>query len=153
MEYLGKKEFNLRFLWELQRYTPRVARDLFRECRNDIRFKGWWYAQRKWAKFIGLDKEEDACPVCSSSDRWQRPDGGQVCGRCHPKPGERVERSPVDLSYLTIEEAERILAVWRQQGRPAILLSQGIRCVDLEKFLAWPINSEHVEAVKEWAER
>ena len=58
MEYLSKKEFNLRFLWELQRYPPKVARDLLRECRNDIRFQGWWYAQRRWAKFIGLDKKD-----------------------------------------------------------------------------------------------
>lgn len=64
MEYLNKKEFNLRFLRELQCYPLKVARDLLRECRNDIRFKGWWYAQRRWAKFIGLDKKEGACPVC-----------------------------------------------------------------------------------------
>lgn len=56
MEYLSRKEFNLRFLWELQRYLPKVARNLFRECHNDIRFEGWHYAQRKWAKFIHLGK-------------------------------------------------------------------------------------------------
>lgn len=56
MEYLSKKEFNLRFLSELQRYMPKVARDLLRECQNDVWFRGWWYAQRRWAKFIGLDK-------------------------------------------------------------------------------------------------
>ena len=94
MEYLSKKEFNLRFLWELQRYPPKVARDLLRECRSDIRFRGWWYAQRRWAKFIGLDKKEDACPVCGSSDWWYRSasglggSGSRVCGRCHPNPGK-----------------------------------------------------------------
>ena len=58
MEYLSKREFNLRFLWELQRYPPKVARDLLHECRNDIRFQGCWYAQRRWVKFIGLDKKD-----------------------------------------------------------------------------------------------
>lgn len=57
-KYLTKKEFNLRFLWELERYPPKAARDLLRECRNDIRFQSWHYAQRRWAKFIGLNKAE-----------------------------------------------------------------------------------------------
>ena len=101
MEYLSKKEFNLRFLWELQRYSPKVARDLLRECQNDIRFHGWWYAQRRWAKFIGLDKKENACSVCGSTDRWYRPaselggPGERLCSRCHPQPGKRVEKSLV----------------------------------------------------------
>lgn len=100
MEFLSKREFNLRFLWELQRYPPKVARDLLHECRNDIRFSGLWYAQGRWAKFIGLDIEEGACSVCGSSDWWYRPvsefggPGERLCGRCHPKPGEKVERSP-----------------------------------------------------------
>ncbi|MBA7663390.1 hypothetical protein ES703_71430 [subsurface metagenome] len=159
MEYLSKKEFNLRFLRELQCYPPKVARDLLRECRNDIRFGGWWYAQRRWGKFIGLDKKEDACPVCGSTDWWYRPasglggPGARLCGRCHPEPGTKVERSPVDLSYFTIEEGERMLAVWRQEGKSAIPLSQGVRCLDLEKFLAWPTNSEHVKVVKDWANK
>jgi len=154
MEYLSKKEFNLRFLWELQRYPPKVARDLLHECRDDIRFRGWWYAQRKWAKFIGLDKKDGAYTVCGSTNWWQRPDGGWVCGRCHPKPGEREGRkSPVDLSYVSIEEGERILAIWRQEEKPVIPLSQGVSCLDLEKFLSWPTNSEHVKAVKDWAEK
>lgn len=108
-------------------------------------------------KFIGMDRKEGACPVCGSSDWWFRPaselggPGGRLCGRCHPKSGEKVERGSVDLSYFTIEEGERILAVWRQEGKPAISLSQGVRCLDLERFLSWPINLEHVKAVKDWA--
>jgi len=159
MKYLSKREFNLRFLSELQRYTPKVAKDLLRECRNDIQFGGLRYAQRKWAKFIGLDKKEGACPVCGSSTWWYRPTselggpGERLCARCHSKPGEKVERSPVDLSYFTLAEGERILAVWRQEGKPSIPLSQGVKCLDLEKFLSWPTNSEHVKAVKEWAGR
>ncbi len=73
MEYLSKEEFNLRFVGELQRYPPKVARDLLRECQNDIQSQGWWYAQRRWAKFIGLDKEEGTCTVCGSNDWWYRP--------------------------------------------------------------------------------
>ena len=57
MKYLSKKEFNLRFLWELQRYPPKMARDLLRECRNDIQFRGLRYAQRRWATFTELKKE------------------------------------------------------------------------------------------------
>jgi hypothetical protein len=28
------------------------------------------------------------CPVCGSTNWWQRPDGEWVCGTCHPKPDE-----------------------------------------------------------------
>lgn len=62
-----------------------------------------------------------------------------------------MERSPVDLSYFTIEEGEGILAIWGQEGKPAIPLSQGVKCLDLEKFLSLPTNSEHVKAIKDWA--
>lgn len=91
MKYISKEEFNLRFLWELERYPAKAARDLLHECRNDIRFKGWWYAQGRWAKFIGLDKEEGTCPVCGSNNWWRRSDGGRVCGWCHPRPREKEE--------------------------------------------------------------
>jgi len=153
MKYLNKKEFNLCFLWELQRYPPKVARDLLRECRNDVRFHGWWYAQKKWWKFIGMDRKDGACPVCGSTDWWYRPasdlgPGGWLCAKCHPEPEKKEERRLVDLSYFTLAEGQKILAVWRQEGKPAIPLSQGVRCVDLEKFLSWPTNSEHVEVVK-----
>jgi len=100
MEYLSKEEFNLRFLQELQRYPPKVARDLLHECQNDIRFGGWWCVQRRWAKFIGLDKKDDACSVCGSSDWWYRQagecggPGERLCSRCYPKPGDKRERSP-----------------------------------------------------------
>jgi len=100
MKYISKEEFNLRFLWELQCYPPKVARDLFRECGEDIRFQGWWYAQRRRAKFIGLDKEEDNCSVSGSSDWWYRP-ASELSGsgewlRCHPKPVRESSRVRVE---------------------------------------------------------
>ena len=111
MEHLSKKEFNLRFLWELQGYTLKVARDLLHECRNDVRFRGLRYAQRRWAKFIGLDKKDGACPVCGSSDWWYRPSselggpGERLCSRCHPKPGEKeAEGEKMQLIVAMKEE-------------------------------------------------
>jgi len=41
----------------------------------------------------------------------------------------------------------------KDRPRAAIPLSQGVRCSDLEKFLAWPTNSEHIKVVKGWADR
>lgn len=31
-------------------------------------------------------KPNKSCYVCGSSTWWQRPDGGWLCGRCHPNP-------------------------------------------------------------------
>lgn len=50
---LSKKEFNVRFLLKTRPYIPKVARNLVRECREDIEMFGLEYAQKKWAKFIG----------------------------------------------------------------------------------------------------
>lgn len=152
------KEFNRRFLLAIHPYPPMVAKQLLRECHEDIVLLGWEHTQNKWMRFVELPKE-GACPVCGSTDWWDRPAselGGRserLCGRCHPKPGEKEEKSPVDLSYFSVEVGEKILAVWIQEGKPAIPLSQGVRCVDLEKFLSWPTNSEHVKTVKDWADR
>lgn len=88
---MTKKEFNLRFLLATQPYMPKVALGLVRECREDIEMFGLEYAQQKWAKFIEIPKE-DTCPVCGSSDWWDRPaselggPGERLCSRCHPKP-------------------------------------------------------------------
>lgn len=88
------KEFNARFLLAIQPYPPRVAKDLLRECREDIVLLGWERTKQKWVKFVELP-EEGACPVCGSSDWWYRPaselggPGERLCGRCHPKPGEK----------------------------------------------------------------
>lgn len=48
------KEFNTRFLLATHPYPPKVAKQLLRECREDIELLGWEYAQRKWAKFVGI---------------------------------------------------------------------------------------------------
>ena len=50
---LTKREFNIRFLLAVQGCMPEIARQLIRECRDDIRMFGLEYAQRKWAKFVG----------------------------------------------------------------------------------------------------
>lgn len=105
---MDKQEFNMRFLWELQRYTPKVARDLLHECCNDVRFRGFEYAQRRWAKFIGLDKKDDACSVCGSSNWWYRQasecgcPGERLCSRCHPKPREKKGESPIELGWASL---------------------------------------------------
>lgn len=70
-------------------------------------FKGWWYAQRRWAKFIGLDKKEGTCSVCGSTDWWYRPaselgdPGERPCGRCHPKLAE-------DRTFLRSNNGQRL---------------------------------------------
>ena len=51
---LTKKEFSLRFLLAAQCFMPKVARELIRECRDDITIFGLEYAQEKWAKFVGI---------------------------------------------------------------------------------------------------
>lgn len=51
---MTKKEFNIRFLLAAQHYIYKVARALIRECREDIEIFGLEYAQRKWAKFVGI---------------------------------------------------------------------------------------------------
>lgn len=33
-----------------------------------------------------IDKPTKPCYVCGTNDWWQRPDGGWLCGRCHPNP-------------------------------------------------------------------
>lgn len=68
-KYLSKREFSERFLWELTGYPKGVARDLLRECRNDIRFRGRHYAQRRWGRFIFLDKltEIEHIPLSKTS--------------------------------------------------------------------------------------
>lgn len=53
LENLPIKEFNSRFLLAVQCYPPKVARELVRECRDDIKAFGWERAQKKWAKFLG----------------------------------------------------------------------------------------------------
>ncbi len=52
---LTKKEFNIRFLMATRTYMPKVARNLVRECRDDIKIFGLEYAQKKWAKFVGKE--------------------------------------------------------------------------------------------------
>ena len=105
------KEFNRRFLLAIQPYPPRLGKQLLRECREDIVLLGWKHAQQKWAKFVELPKE-GACPICGSTDWWDRPasrlggPGARLCAKCHPKPGGKGGKSPVDLSCFTIEEAE-----------------------------------------------
>jgi len=49
---LTKKQFNIRFLLATRLYMPKVALNLVRECRDDIRIFGLNFAQKKWAKFI-----------------------------------------------------------------------------------------------------
>ncbi len=51
---MTKQEFNIRFLLATQCYMPKVARALIRECRDDIELFGLEYAQKKWAKFVGI---------------------------------------------------------------------------------------------------
>lgn len=51
---LSKQEFNIRFLLAAQCYMSKVALDLIRECREDIKHFGLEYTQQKWAKFIGI---------------------------------------------------------------------------------------------------
>ena len=51
---MTKKEFNLRFLLATQPYMPKVALGLVGECREDIEIFGLEYAQKKWAKFVGI---------------------------------------------------------------------------------------------------
>lgn len=48
------KEFNTRFLLATQCFMPKLARQLIRECREDIEIFGLEYAQQKWAKFVGI---------------------------------------------------------------------------------------------------
>ena len=85
------KEFNARFLLATQCYMPEVALDLLRQCREDIFYEGFEYAQYKWAEFIEIPKA-GTCPVCGSSDWRYRPaselggPGGRLCGQCHPNP-------------------------------------------------------------------
>lgn len=52
MKSLKLREFSIRFLLATQPYMPKVARDLVRECREDIKIFGLEYAQKKWAKFV-----------------------------------------------------------------------------------------------------
>ncbi|GAH31958.1 unnamed protein product [marine sediment metagenome] len=33
-----------------------------------------------------MERPTKPCYVCGSSTWWQRPDGGWLCGRCHPNP-------------------------------------------------------------------
>jgi phage/plasmid-associated DNA primase len=40
-------------------------------------------------------KPAHPCYACGSDDWWQRPDGGWVCGVCHPKPGEHDEEDEI----------------------------------------------------------
>ena len=93
------KEFNAHFLLAIQFYPLELAKQLLRECREDIVLLGWEHTQRKWVKFVELTKE-GACPVCGSDDWWYRPasslggPGERLCNRCHPKPREKGKRSP-----------------------------------------------------------
>ncbi len=57
----------------------------------------------------------------------------------------------LDLSYsFTLDERGTILAIWRQEGKPAIPLLHGRKCADLEKFLIVATNGEYV-LVRDWA--
>lgn len=49
---LAKREFNIRFLLAAQCYSPKLARQLIRDCREDIKKFGWAHAQEKWARFV-----------------------------------------------------------------------------------------------------
>jgi hypothetical protein len=49
---LKMEQFNLRFMLALDCYMPSVARSLMKDCREDIKFFGFEYAQKKWSKFI-----------------------------------------------------------------------------------------------------
>jgi len=51
---LTKKDFSLRFLLAAQCFMPQVAHQLIRECQDDIEIFGLEYAQKKWAKFVGI---------------------------------------------------------------------------------------------------
>jgi len=55
---LSKQDFNFRFLLATQVYIPKVALVLLRECQEDIELFGLEYARQKWARFIGVKKEE-----------------------------------------------------------------------------------------------
>ncbi len=41
-----------------------------------------------------IDKPTKPCYVCGSNDWWQRPDGGWLCGRCHPNPNPDSDSIP-----------------------------------------------------------
>ena len=45
-------DWNIRFMLALDCYLPVVARDLFEDCRDDIRLFGFDYAKEKWEAFI-----------------------------------------------------------------------------------------------------
>lgn len=51
---MTKQEFSFRFLLAAQHYMLKVARTLIRECREDIEIFGLEFAQRKWARFVGI---------------------------------------------------------------------------------------------------
>ncbi len=49
-----------------------------------------------------MQKPTKSCYVCGANNWWQRPDGGWLCGRCHPNPnpgpgpipGAEVQEAP-----------------------------------------------------------
>ena len=51
-EKVSKAQFNLRFMLALDCYMPSVARLLMKDCKEDIEFFGFEYAQKKWVLFI-----------------------------------------------------------------------------------------------------
>jgi ribosomal protein L37AE/L43A len=100
------REFNRHFLLAIRFCPPDLAKELLKECREDIVTLGWEHTQKKWAKFVESPKE-GACPVCGCSDWWYRlpselrGPGGWLCGQCHPKSG--VEAKSLAAAKVTGE--------------------------------------------------
>jgi hypothetical protein len=51
---LSKREFSLLLLLAVQNYTPKVAKWLLLECKEDIEMFGFEETLKKWSKFVGL---------------------------------------------------------------------------------------------------
>lgn len=47
------REFNAKFLLALNCYMPSIRRNLFLDCKGDIRLFGFDYTRKKWSRFIG----------------------------------------------------------------------------------------------------
>jgi len=63
------------------------------------------------------------CHICGSNNWWQRPDGGWVCGRCHPNPN--LDASPVP-------------SVVEEQYSPAVFaLRDRVKTGNDKLFRAW----------------
>jgi hypothetical protein len=62
-EWKVEVEFNLRFLLALDCYVPGVAKELLRDCREDIKMFGFEFAQKKWSRFIEYSLNGRAKPI------------------------------------------------------------------------------------------